>query len=81
MAHPVLHEDWSEYDNKKIRDGRDRSKFSCEEAWEREYLINKLEKHFPHKTRQHIKDAIEACCRASSERERTAFVTCVTGRL
>ena len=50
MAHPLLTEDWSVYDNRKIRDNRDRSKFSCDEQWEVDYLINKLRKHFPFKT-------------------------------
>jgi hypothetical protein len=42
MAHPILNEDWSDYDDRKIRDRRDGSKFSCEERWEVEYLADKV---------------------------------------
>ena len=31
MPQRILNEDWKDYDNRKIRDIRDRSKFSCEE--------------------------------------------------
>ena len=36
-------EDWSEYDNKKVRGPQDARFFSCEEEWEVIYLINKIQ--------------------------------------
>ena len=81
MAHPVLNEDWSEYDNKKIRDGRDRSRVSCEEVWEREYIAEKLKKHHPTKTKEQIHAAIKSCCDQGASRVREHFIDCVAGKL
>ena len=82
MAHPLLTEDWSVYDNRKIRDNRDRSKFSCDEQWEVDYLINKLRKHFPFKTDSALRSAISACCsEVKAPRPRETFVACVLKRL
>jgi hypothetical protein len=81
MPHKVMFEDWSEYDNRKIRDGRDRSRFSCEETWEVDYLATKLSRHYPLKSKKLILDAIKACCLSGSSRIRTEFVDCVTVRL
>jgi hypothetical protein len=81
MAHAVLNEDWSDYDNKKKKQ-EDRLFFSCEESWEVSYLLKKLKNHYPDKTEAQIKNAIEACCRTiHPPRPRERFVTCVTGRL
>jgi len=81
MAHPVLNEDWSDYDDKKRR-REDRLFFSCDERWEVEYLLEKLKKHYPSKTESTIRSAIEACCNTvSASRPRDKFVACVTGRL
>lgn len=82
MPHQVLNEDWSEYDNRKIRDGRDRSKVSCEEIWEVNYLVSKLKKHFPYKTETAIREAIQSCCQTvPAPRPREKFVDCVTNKL
>jgi hypothetical protein len=82
MPHAVLREDWEDYDNRKIRDKRDSSKFSCDEQWEVDYLVNKLRKHFPYKTDTAIKAAIAACCtQIRAPRPREEFVECVTKRL
>ncbi|HEV7621847.1 MAG TPA: hypothetical protein VGO09_08945 [Flavisolibacter sp.] len=82
MAHGVLREDWSDYDNKKIRDNRDRSYFACEEKWEVDYLVNKLNKHYPYKTTEAVRAAITSCCsELKTPRTRQAFVECVTKKL
>ena len=79
MAHPILTEDWPEYDNKKIRDGRDRSKVSCEEKWEIDYIVERLKKHFPYKTESAIRQAISGCCASvKAPRPRKEFLECVT---
>ena len=81
MAHPVLLEDWKSYDNRKIKEERDQSKFSCAEHWEVEYLADKLKKYYPLKTRQAIMQAITHCCsKISSPHQRERFVECVVRR-
>jgi len=82
MPNRILNEDWENYDNRKIRDNRDRSKFSCDEPWEVEYLLSKLRKHFPFKTDAALREAISACCRqVPGPRPREEFVGCVVRRL
>ncbi len=82
MPSRILNEDWEDYDNRKIRDGRDRSKFSCDEPWEVDYLAEKTKKHFPFKTESAIREAIASCCASvRAPRPREEFVTCVVRRL
>jgi hypothetical protein len=82
MAHPILNEDWSDYDNRKIIERKDDSKFSCEERWEVEYLADKLKKHYPLKSHQTILQAISQCCiKARAPHPRERFVECVTSNL
>lgn len=81
MAHRVLTEDWSDYDNKKKKK-EDRLFFSCEESWEVDYLVRKLKKYYPGKTDAQIISAIRACCNSiSAPRPRDKFVACVTAKL
>jgi hypothetical protein len=78
----VLSEDWSEYDNRKVRGGSDHRKFSCSESWEVDYLVNKIHKLHPSVSKETIKAAITACCNTPGlSREREAFVECVMKRL
>ncbi len=82
MADRVLAEDWSDYDNRKIRDQRDRNYFACEEQWERDYLIKKIRRLYPQYSEERIKQAIDQCCRTvAAPRPRKAFVECVMQRL
>ncbi len=82
MIHGILNEDWSEYDNKKVRDGRDKSKFSCDEPWEVDYLVKKIKKNYPGKTEDQIQAAIKSCCAVvRAPRPREEFVKCVVGKL
>jgi hypothetical protein len=82
MSHPVLNEDWTDYDNRKIRDRRDSSRFSCDEAWEVDYLVSKLKKHFPFKSDTSIRSSISACCNTiKAPRQRDEFVECVAALL
>jgi hypothetical protein len=82
MPHPILSEDWEDYDNRAIRDGRDRSKFSCDEPWEVDYLVGKLKKFFPGKSDADIRNAITFCCgTVQPPRLREKFVECVVKRL
>jgi hypothetical protein len=80
MPHPILLEDWNSYDNRKIKDEKDPSKFSCSERWETEYLAEKLKKHYPLKSPQVIMQAIQHCCsQVKAPHPREKFVECVVG--
>jgi hypothetical protein len=80
--HEILLEDWSEYDNKKIRGGSDRNNFACTESWEVDYLIKKIYKHYPNYTHDQIREAITQCCtQVGSPHPRDTFVACVLKRL
>lgn len=78
----ILETDWSDYDNRKVSDNRDARFFACTESWERDYLINKIKKHFPNLTLQQIVNAIEQCCKTiPAPHPRRTFVECVMQRL
>lgn len=82
MADRVLAEDWSDYDNRKIRDKRDQNNFACEEQWERDYLIKKIRELYPKYSEERIKQAIDQCCKTiTAPRPRKTFVECVMQRL
>ena len=81
MSNQVL-ENWSDYDNRKIRDKRDGNYFACEEQWERDYLIGKIQKVYPQYSRVTIENAINQCCKTvPAPRPRKTFVECVMKRL
>lgn len=78
----ILNEDWTDYDNRKIRDNRDARYFACSEIWEVDYLKNKIKKHYPNLTDSSINDAIKNCCAIiGSPHPRKTFVECVAKRL
>jgi len=82
MPHPVLNEDWSDYDDRKITGRQDRSKFACSEPWEVNWLVNKLRKYYPTKSESDIRAAITSCCAiVGAPHPRAQFVECVTGKL
>ena len=77
-----IFEDWEDYDNRKIRGNVDRSKFSCEEPWEVDYLIAKIRRDYPSHTEQQVRNAITSCCATvRAPRPRKDFVECVLKRL
>lgn len=78
----ILNENWSDYDNKKIRDKRDSRYFACDETWEVDYLFKKIKKHFPFHNDTQIFNAIRSCCKTvAAPRPRTEFVKCVIEKL
>ena len=80
MPHKILQEDWSEYDNKKLRH-QDGFFFACSEKWEVDYLVNKAKKHTT-KTEVQIRAAIASCCESiSGNKPRDKFVECVMAKL
>ena len=77
-----IHEDWADYDNLKIRDGRDKNFFSCTENWEVDYLKEKIKKHYPQLDDQLINKAIQLCCSLyKGNHSREEFVDAVMLRL
>jgi len=82
MPTRVLNEDWSEYDNRKIRGRRDSKDFACTESWEVDFLVSKIKKVYPDYSESTIRSAIAACCRTvGSPHPRRPFVECVMKRL
>ncbi|MBE7172483.1 MAG: hypothetical protein INR73_17995 [Williamsia sp.] len=80
--HPVLEEDWKDYDQRKARNGRNVTKVACEEAWETNYIVDKLQKHFPDKSDLAIRCAIRRCCEAmEAPRPREDFIECIIDKL
>jgi hypothetical protein len=81
MPQKVLNENWSDYDDRKKKYA-DARYFSCEERWERQYLIETIRKVYPQYSESAISHAIEACCsEVSAPRPRQTFVQCVMRRL
>jgi hypothetical protein len=61
-AKNVLTLDWSTYDNRKLDDGRDKSKFSCTELWEINFLVDSIRKTHSRYSMKQIRNAISRCC-------------------
>jgi hypothetical protein len=81
MSLATIMENWSEYDNKKKK-SEDSRFFACTESWEVEYLISRITKVYPYKSKESIKAVIEACCKQiNAPRPREKFVQCVLTRL
>ena len=82
MSLDLILEDWSDYDDKTIRDGRDGRFFACEEKWEVDYLVRRIKKEYPLLVEEAIRSAISACCQTvRAPRPRRIFVDCVLKRL
>jgi hypothetical protein len=74
-AKNVLTLDWSAYDNRKLNDGRDQSKFSCTELWEINFLVEAIRKTHPSYSMREIRNAISKCCgKPGVSRVREEFV-------
>jgi hypothetical protein len=74
--------DWEDFDNRAIRDNRDRSKFSCDEPWEVKYLVESMLKQLPGREESSIRRAIGDCCKeCKAPHPREEFVQCVLKKL
>jgi hypothetical protein len=81
-AQHILETDWTDYDNRKLRNNPDARFFACTEPWEREYLITKIKALYPTHSRQEIVDAIDQCCKTTpAPHPRQKLVECVMHRL
>lgn len=75
-------ENWKEYDNKKIRDSRDRKFFACSESWEVEYLKNLIKSKHSRFSEVQILNAIKNCCETNkAPHPRREFTECVLKKL
>ncbi|PBQ33659.1 hypothetical protein CNR22_18375 [Sphingobacteriaceae bacterium] len=81
-AKSIIEDDWSDYDNLKITDGRDGRFFSCTEQWEVEYLRNKIKKYHTEFSDATINKAIQICCSLyKGQQPRIEFLQAVLMRL
>ncbi|MEO8403000.1 MAG: hypothetical protein ABI480_00335 [Chitinophagaceae bacterium] len=82
MPDKILTDDWSAYDDRKIRDKRDSAKFSCKESWEVNYLVKIVRRHYPQHTKLQVLKAIESACNnLKTPRVRKEFVEMVMQKL
>ncbi len=57
----ILLDDWSEYDNRKLRNNKEVYFVDFNHEWEVEYIIEKIKKFDPYMSNGQILDAITAC--------------------
>ena len=76
LSELIVNSDWSEYNVRKTRH-IDRLLFNCDEEWEIDYLIKKIQTHGNWAEHQ-IREAIKlACYEELAPRPRGSFVRCV----
>ena len=82
MPSKVLNKDWSDYNDMKGRGRHDVNNFDCSEAWEVDYLVEKIKQSYPVYKEVAIKRAIVYCCnKLGSSTPRENFITGVLRRL
>jgi len=68
---------WTTVDDKHKKKF-DKEFVSCEEAYERKYVIDTIMEEFPYFNRVSVERAVEHCCKTiKSPRPRKAFLDCV----
>ncbi len=81
MLERILESDWSDYDNRKMKNG-DIKFFSCDEKWEVQYLVKKVEDMLGPIGEYKIESAIAYCCnKVKGNKPRSEFIECVLRRL
>jgi Uri superfamily endonuclease len=76
LSELIVKSDWSEYNIRKTRH-IDRLLFICDEEWEIDYLVKKIQTH-GNWTKDQIREAIKlACYEELAPRPRGSFVRCV----
>ncbi len=55
-------QNWSDYDNLKLKMGKEPRQFICSENWEVEYLVKKIRNIYPFIKDESIKEAIMTAC-------------------
>jgi hypothetical protein len=75
-------ENWTDYDDKKIKDSRDRKFFACSEFWEVDYLKNLIKRKHSRFSEEQILNAIKNCCATNkAPHPRKEFTECVIKKL
>ena len=73
---------WSEYEDRKIKEGGDPKYFSYENEWEITYLTEKIHKYNGSIPTEDLRSAIRSCSRIfSTPPLRRMFVQCVLMQL
>lgn len=77
----LILENWEDYDNKKLKVG-DSAFFSCEEEWERDFLLNKIREEYPDMNREVILKAMSIGCNViKAPRPRETYVRFIANLL
>lgn len=72
---------WNNIDDKH-RKKYDRNFVSCEEPYERKYMVDIIMEEFPYFDRISIERAVNHCCKIiSSPRDRQIFLKCVVDHI
>ena len=72
---------WTNVDDKHKKK-YDRLFVSCEEPYEKEYIINTIMEEFPFLKRESVERAVEHCCKKiPAPRERGRFLQCVADNI
>lgn len=72
---------WENVDNKHKKK-YDRNFVSCQEPYERKYIIDTILEEFPNFSRARVESAVDHCCRAiPAPRPRANFLNCVKNQL
>lgn len=82
MSVNTLLEDWSDYEKRKKKEGKDVTHFSASEEWEVDFLVSKIFWKYPFFTEEQIRCAIAVCAKnAGDPVQRTELVGNVARRL
>ncbi len=72
---------WEQVDDKHKKKF-DKNFVSCEEPYERKYIIDTITEHFPYASRSRVEQAITHCCKTiRAPRDRKAFLKCLADNL
>ncbi len=72
---------WDKVDDKHKKK-YDRDYVSCEESYERRYVIDTILEHFPHLTRVKVEQAVDHCCRTiRAPQQQKIFLKCVENNI
>ena len=73
--------DWKDYEDRKINEGKDPALFCPDEVWEIKYLISKIQAVNDQVSEGMILKAIEHCAFAANAVPRQKFIGCVLRQL
>jgi hypothetical protein len=72
---------WNAVDDKHKKK-YDRNFVSCEEPYERKYIIDTIMEHFPYFKRDSVERAVDHCCKTiRAPRDRKKYLQCVADNI